>query len=191
MMKTWLNELRKKLDKKFYKEEVDEIVSYYEEMIEERKAKGESIDHILASYDINVLMKNITPEIVMKREHKTYLSLSKSTKQVILVLLSTPLLIPIGVTYVALIVTAVSLLIASVAMMFAGSVALISYLITLFSSTYPLIDHIGLLGIGLIGFSVMVLSAILLAKIVFVVIAGMLNIFAKVLKRGREHYETV
>lgn len=191
MMKSWLNELRKRLEKRFYEEEVDEIVLYYQEMIEERIEKGESIDLILSSYDIKEIIKNITPEIVMKRNHQTYQSVSKSTKQVILVLLSTPLLIPLGVTYIAMVVTAFSLLVASAAIAFSGCVAIIVYIIDLVSHAYPLIDTLGLLGLGMIGFSIMMLTSVIFAKLVFIIFSSMLKIFVKLLKKGRGYYETI
>ena len=51
-MKTWLRELERELKRRFYDEEVKDVLSYYEEMIQERLSSGEQLDDILESYNI-------------------------------------------------------------------------------------------------------------------------------------------
>jgi len=65
-MNAWLKELETLLKKKLYQDEVEEIISFYQEMIEERLEKGESIDHILASYDMKKIVKDVTLDSVLK-----------------------------------------------------------------------------------------------------------------------------
>jgi uncharacterized membrane protein len=96
MVKSWLSQLERKLGKSFYKDEVADVVGYYEEIINERIAQGEDESEVLKSYDIDQIVKEITPEVLMKRDHKTLKRVSKSTKQLILLLLSTPILIPLA-----------------------------------------------------------------------------------------------
>jgi len=79
-MKTWLKELERALRTKFYDDEVKDILNYYEEIINDRLSSGEKIDDILSGYEIKKIVKDMTPEILMKRENTSVLRVSKSTR---------------------------------------------------------------------------------------------------------------
>jgi uncharacterized membrane protein len=89
-MKTWLKELEKELRLRFYVNEVSDIISFYEEMIEDRLASGEDIEDILSDYDAKEIAKSMTTDVVMKRANDTYQAVVKSSKQLLKFLLSTP-----------------------------------------------------------------------------------------------------
>lgn len=183
-MNAWLKELETLLKKKLYQDEVEEIISFYQEMIEERLEKGESIDQILASYDMKKIVKDVTLDSVLKRDLGSYKNLSKSTKQILLLLVSTPLLLPLGIVYIAFIITAFSLLIAGIAVSISGIFGLIIYIIDLFQADLTFIDFIGILGIGIFSFSLLLLVALYLAKIVEVMFKVLLTWVTKFIKKG-------
>ncbi|MDX9691626.1 MAG: hypothetical protein RBT45_04160 [Acholeplasmataceae bacterium] len=188
-MKTWINQFELLLKKHFYDDEVEEIISYYQEMIEERVAKGELIDDVLASYDVKAIIKEITPDMIKKRDLGSYKILSKSTKQIMLLLLSTPILIPIGVLYIALIVTAFSFLIAGIAIGFSSIFGLVIYVIDLISSDLSFIHKLGILGIGIVSFSILLLLSLYMIKWVSWMSKVLLDFFIKVLNRGESQHE--
>ncbi len=188
-MNTWLNELDIQLKKKLYENEVEEIISYYQEMIEERLEKGELIDDILASYDMKKIIKDVTLDSVLKRDLGSYKILTKSTKQILLLLISTPLLLPLGIIYIAFIITAFSLLIAGIAVSISGVFGLIVYIIDLFQANLSFIDFMGILGIGIFAFSLLLLISLYLAKIVEVMFKVLLKWMTRFIKKGVTYRE--
>lgn len=188
-MNTWLKELDIQLKKKLYENEVEEIISYYQEMIEERLEKGELIDDILASYDMKKIIKDVTLDSVLKRDLGSYKILTKSTKQILLLLISTPLLLPLGIIYIAFIITAFSLLIAGIAVSISGVFGLIVYIIDLFQANLSFIDFMGILGIGIFAFSLLLLISLYLAKIVEVMFKVLLKWMTRFIKKGVTYRE--
>jgi uncharacterized membrane protein len=183
-MKAWIETFRTLLKKHFYDDEVDEIIAYYQEMIEERIEKGEKEADVLASYDMKEMIKDMVPEMIRKRDVKTYRVWSKSTKQMILLMLSTPVLIPLAVIYIALIITAFSFLIASFAIGASSIFGLFIYIIDLFTTDLSFIHQLGILGIGIVTFSLLILLAIHLSKWVIWLSNKLLKIFTSFIKRG-------
>ena len=188
-MNTWLNELENLLKKRLYQDEVEEIISYYQEIIEDRLEKGESIDQILASYDVKKIVKDVTLDSVLKRDLGSYRTLSKSTKQILLLLVSTPLLLPLGIVYIAFIITAFSLLIATIAVSFSGIFGLVIYMVDLVNADLSFIDFTGILGIGIFSFALLLLVAIYLAKVVEIMFKALLKLITRLLKRGVTPHE--
>src|SRR5690554_6181924 len=104
-MKKFLNELEKEAKKYFSKEETKEVVSYYEEIINERLANNEELENILSNYNVKVIIKNMIPEMITKRDFKSHKNTFKSFWQLLLIMLFTaPILIPLGIVYFALII---------------------------------------------------------------------------------------
>ncbi len=186
IMKTWIKELEKALSKHFYEDEVKDIISFYTEIIEDRKAQGESMDDILSDYDIKDIVKSMTPNVLMKRVNDTYSKTTKSMRQLLLLLLSTPILIPLGILYIALIIVAISLIIASVSILFSSLVGIFAIAIELSTSSLGMAEMFGLIGVSLMGFSFAILVSIWLYKIVWILSKKLLVVFSKLAQRGEE-----
>ena len=167
-MNAWLKELEKALKKKFYDEEVKDIISYYEEIINDRLSSGESIDHILSGYDIHKILKDMTPEILMKRENKSYVQVSKSTKQLLILLLGTPLLLPLGIFYVSILIFIFSMIIVAWVVLFSSFVGFGAFVIDMFQSGLSLPNTLGALGMGLMVFGLMTLISISLYQLMVI-----------------------
>ena len=185
-MKTWIRELEEALSKHFYEDEVKDIISYYTEMIEERKANGESIDDILSDYHIKDIVKSMTPNILMKRVNDTYGKTSKSIRQLLLLLLSTPILLPLGILYITLIVVAFSFIIASVTILFSSIIGIVALSVDISTSSLGLAEMFGLIGISLMSFSCAILISVWLYKVVWILSKKLLIVFSKLAQRGEE-----
>jgi uncharacterized membrane protein len=188
-MKTWLRELERELKRRFYDEEVKDVLSYYEEMIQERLSSGELIDDILESYNIRDIAKSITPEVIMKRTNDTYKKAVKSTKQLAAVLLSTPLLIPLGVLYLSLLVFAVSMMIASGAIILSSIVGGIAFLADISQSNLGTNEVMGLIGMILMTFSLMILFSLWMFRWIQILTKKLLYIFSKLARNKGEKNE--
>jgi uncharacterized membrane protein len=189
-MKTWLRELERELKRRFYDEEVKDVLSYYEEMIQERLSSGELIDDILESYNIRDIAKSITPEVIMKRTNDTYKKAVKSTKQLAAVLLSTPLLIPLGVLYLSLLVFAVSMMIASGAIILSSIVGGIAFLADISQSNLGTNEVMGLIGMILMTFSLMILFSLWMFRWIQILTKKLLYIFSKLARNKGEKNES-
>jgi len=181
-MKTWLKELERELKKRFYLTEIQGIVSYYEEMIQERVDNGEDIDDILSDYDPKEIAKSMTTDVVMKRANDTYLSIAKSSKQLMLFLLSTPLLIPLGFAYIIILIVFVSLLISLISVVFASLVAMVGIFISMYSSGLGQYEIMGTIGVALVVFSVLILVSLWLYKVIQMLAKSLIQIFSKLAK---------
>ena len=190
-MKTWLRELERELKRRFYDEEVKDVLSYYEEMIQERLSSGEQIDDILESYNIRDIAKSITPEVIMKRTNDTYKKAVKSTKQLVAVLLSTPLLIPLGVLYLSLLIFAVSMMIASGAVILSSIVGGIAFLADLSQSNLGTNEVMGLIGMLLMTFSLMILFSLWMFRWIQILTKKLLYIFSKLARNKGEKNESI
>ncbi|HBG33674.1 MAG TPA: hypothetical protein DEG42_07440 [Acholeplasmataceae bacterium] len=190
-MKTWLRELERELKRRFYDEEVKDVLSYYEEMIQERLSSGEQLDDILESYNIRDIAKSITPEVIMKRTNDTYKKAVKSTKQLVAVLLSTPLLIPLGVLYLSLLIFAVSMMIASGAVILSSIVGGIAFLADLSQSNLGTNEVMGLIGMLLMTFSLMILFSLWMFRWIQILTKKLLYIFSKLARNKGEKNESI
>ena len=190
-MKTWLRELERELKRRFYDEEVKDVLSYYEEMIQERLSSGEQLDDILESYNIRDIAKSITPEVIMKRTNDTYKKAVKSTKQLAAVLLSTPLLIPLGVLYLSLLIFAVSMMIASGAIILSSIVGGIAFLADLSQSNLGNNEMMGLIGMILMTFSLMILFSLWMFRWIQILTKKLLYIFSKLARNKGEKNESI
>ncbi len=181
-MKTWLKELERELKKRFYLTEAEGIVSYYEEMIQERIADGEDIGDILSDYDASEIAKSMTAEVVMKRANDTYKTVAKSSKQLMIFLLSTPLLIPLGLAYIIILIVCFSLMISLVSVIFASLVAMVGIFINMYQSGLGQNEIIGIIGIGLISLSFLILLSLWLYQVIQKLAQSLIKIFSKLAK---------
>ncbi len=184
-MQTWLKELERALATKFYADEVKDVISYYEEMINDRLANGEDEKSILASYDIKHIVKDMTPEVLMKRENKSYLQVSKSTKQLLILLLSSPILLPLGIIYVSMLIFIVSMMITAWVLLFSGVIGFGTYIYEMFGAGLSLPNIIGLVGFGLMMFGMVTLIGLWMLQFMVILWKKMIYWFSKLAhKRG-------
>lgn len=186
-MKAWLRELERALKRKFYEDEVRDIVGFYEEVINDRLSNDEKIDDILMSYDIQKIVKDMMPEVLMKRENKSYVQVSKSTKQLLILLLGSPLLLPLGIVYLSILIFVMSMILTAGILLVTGIIGFGSYVIDLLQSGLSLPNVVGTLGFGLMMFGMVVLLALWLYQLMIVIWKKLIFWFSKIaLKRG-EH----
>ncbi|PKK92851.1 MAG: hypothetical protein CVV61_07645 [Tenericutes bacterium HGW-Tenericutes-6] len=181
-MKTWLKELERELKKRFYLKEVEDILSYYEEMIQERIDSGEDIDDILSDYDPKEIAKSMTTDVVMKRANDTYTTIAKSSKQLMLFLLSTPLLIPLGFAYIIILIVFGSIMISLVSVVFASLVAMIGIFINMYQSGLGQNEILAIIGVSLIVFSFLILITLWLYQAIRRLAKSLIQFFSKLAK---------
>jgi uncharacterized membrane protein len=186
-MKTWLIEFEIALKKHFYADEVKRIVDYYEEMINDRVQAGEDEKEVLLEYNIDSIVKEMTLDVLAKRENNTPGYVVKSLKQLLIILLSTPFLIPIGALFLVVLIVLFSFTITSISIVFASLIVFIVFLIDLFSTGLSISETLGLLGISLMVISVIFLCAYWTFGFIYNLLKNMLTRFIKLayLKGGR------
>ena len=187
-MKTWLIEFEIALKKHFYTDEVKRIIDYYEEMINDRIQTGEDEKEVLAEYNIDSIVKEMTLDVLVKRENNTLGYVSKSLKQLLIILLSTPLLIPIGALFLVILILLFSIAITSFSIVFASLLVFIVFLIDLFSTGLTISETFGLLGISLMAISVIFLCSYWIFSFMYNLLKNMLTKFTKLAySKGGRH----
>lgn len=186
-MKAWLRELERALNKKFYKEEASDIVSYYEEMIEDRMSSGEDFEDIVKDYQIDQIVKSMTPEVLSKRNNNTYKKTAKSMGQLTSLLLSTPLLIPLGIMYVILLIIGFSMVVSILGIAFGAVIGLGSILANIVSIGIGTAESFALIGASVIGFAVAILVCSIILKIVWEISKLILKWFVKIARKGERN----
>jgi uncharacterized membrane protein len=187
-MKTWLIEFEIALKKHFYTDEVKRIVDYYEEMINDRIQAGEDEKEVLAEYNIDSIVKEMTLDVLVKRENNTLGYVTKSLKQLLIILLSTPLLIPIGALFLVILILLFSIAITSFSIVFASLLVFIVFLIDLFSTGLTISETFGLLGISLMAISVIFLCSYWIFSFMYNLLKNMLTKFTKLAySKGGRH----
>ncbi len=185
-MKTWLKDLERALKRKFYQEEVDDIISYYEEMINERLSSGESLDQILSSYDIQKIVVDMTPEVLMKRENNSYRKISKSTKQLLILLIGSPILFPLAIFYLSIMIFVFSMIMTSFIVLGSSLVGFIGFIVQLSTADLSIGSMIGMIGFALVVFSLMAIFALILLKWMAILWKKLLHWFSKLAYRKGE-----
>ena len=160
-MKTFIINWEKELKKYFSETETKEIVSYYKEIIQERLDHNEDLDDILASYDPKQIVKEMMPDVVIKRE-KTTKNMMRSTKGILLLLLTTPLLIPLGIVSLVLIIVFSAMIVTGFALVGGGFVVVMAYLVEVFRVDAGLSEQLVFVGTGLIGATVLSLVGMIM-----------------------------
>lgn len=183
-MKKFLNELEKESKKYLNNEEVKEVVSYYEEIINERLADNEKLENILDDYNVKVIVKNMIPEMITKRDFKSHKNIFKSFWQLLLIMLFTaPILIPLAIVYLALMIAFAAITLSGVAVMISGIIAVIPYFIEIINFSTKIEVVLGLGGIGLIGSAIILLVGYLFAKVSYTIIKQMIKGFSSLILR--------
>lgn len=185
-MKTWLKDLERALKRKFYQEEVEDILSYYEEMINERLSSGESLESIISSYNIEKIVTDMTPEVLMKRENDSYKKISKSTKQLLILLIGSPILFPLAIFYLSIMIFVFSMIITSFIVLGSSLVGFIGFMIQLMTADLSVGSMIGMLGFGLVVFSLMAIFSLILLKWMAILWKKLLHWFSKLAYRKGE-----
>ncbi len=187
-MNKFLSDLRNELNKRnLYQSEIDEIVSYYEEIINDRIDAGEQLDHILSGYDVKVIARNSFPQALQRRSDEDKSAVSKNVWNLILFLFSIPVLIPVGILYVVFIVVIFALVVACFAVVVSGVVAILSLIIQLTLMNSDLGSSLIVVGFILTAISIAVLLLTLLTKGLWYIVKYSVGFIAKLVSGGKKH----
>jgi|SRR5690554_1699153 len=150
--------IRKKLNG-FKKEEVDGIIEYYDELVNDKIESGLSEEEVISSFgDIDDMINEIKANLVMERSEKREANVLKNFL-IILGVISSPILLPLAIVF-SLVFFIILLVI--VILLFSFSVSAIAVLLSVVLASIELIftsREIGLtlilLGSGLIASSLL------------------------------------
>lgn len=184
----WLMSLKEELSRYFSENEKEEIISYYEEMIDDRLDQGESIEHILDDYDAKKIAKYMIPEVISKRK-QTEKTTSDNAWLIALLLFSTPILIPLGVVYLSLMVVAISLIFSGIAVMVSGVGAVIVQVIRGVTLGLAFPELLVSIGVSLLALVVCLAVGYWLVKVSWWLIQQLAIWFSRLIIRKREEHE--
>lgn len=170
------------------KEEKEDILKYYTEMISDRLENGEDLNQIESTIKYEDIRKQYYPVTLNKRENKKSKESFSTSGKLLLYLFTSPLWIPLALAYL-LIVLAIFLV----------SLSMIIVMIVLpITLVYIMIEQIVLgltLGNGILLFGFLLLAISLIFALVFYINKAVIKlnnlfikIFSKVIfKRGAKH----
>ncbi len=181
--KRWFNSLKKELDRFFSDEESREIMNYYEEMFNEKLDNGEDIDHVLDHYDPKKIAKQMIPEVVSRRSVE---KVKSNAWLVLLILFSTPILIPLGIVYLTLMIVAVVLIFTGFIVAASSIFGIFGFIIQLVMSGVTGANLLLAIGIGLIGLAILMGVGYLLTKVSWVVLKQLSIWFSKLITRKKD-----
>jgi uncharacterized membrane protein len=184
-MEKWLKTLEQKLSKKFKKEEVDEVISYYEEMMNDRLENGESIDDIIKSYHMATIERDMLVSEISKREVNSLRDLTKVVIQFFLILIATPLWIPIAVLYFVSYVIVFVFFIVSISIFVSGIAAIIYYIAIAFNDITSFLEVTGYLGVGLIVMAILSLVSLGFYRVSQWIAKNLFKVFVNFVKKYR------
>ncbi|MFA6801321.1 MAG: DUF1700 domain-containing protein [Acholeplasmataceae bacterium] len=189
-LKTWLIQFEKELTNYFDKKETDEILTYYEEMVNDKLDEGRDIDEVLSSYEPKKLAKQLIPQVLSKRAVKSK-DTSHNAWLVVLILFSSPILIPLGIVYISLMIVAASLVISGGAVIIGGAFSVIMYLFQVFTMGLAAPELFVSIGMGLIAFSILSTLGYFMFKISWYIFKQLAIWFSRLIVRKRENYENI
>lgn len=177
----FLNELRSSL-KQFKEDEVKEIISYYDEMINDRLEEGKTEETVIESLgSIKLISARIQSDLMNVRlsqpDNKNIVK-SSNNFFIVLMLCASPALIPLGIAFFAVFI---SLFITFGALIFSFGVTAIALIVAAIPATIIAVSNIGI-GSGLLVFGVMlILTGVFALLTVAMISAGgeMLNFIIK------------
>ena len=184
----WFKMLDQELTKYFNEKEKKDIISYYEELIDDRLDQRESIDDVLDAYDPKKIAKLMIPEVMSKRSNSNQ-QMTKNIWLIVLILFSTPILIPLGVVYLSLMISAFSVLISGGAVIVAGIGAVITQIIRSLSMGLAFSQLILTIGIALLALFVCLFIGYYLIKISWWVLQHLAIWFSQLIIRKRHKNE--
>ncbi|MDR1697419.1 MAG: hypothetical protein LBR37_00655 [Erysipelotrichaceae bacterium] len=104
--------LRRELSASFYtNEEIDEVVSYYLEIINDRVDAGERLEQVLFDYPPRKIALSFASEAYQRREVKTKRDSGNVVGKVVKYTFLTPFLIPLGILLIVFLIVAGALVI--------------------------------------------------------------------------------
>ena len=184
-MDKWLKTLEQRLSKKFNKTEVDEVVSYYEEIINDRLEYGESIEDILKNYHMATIERDMMVSEISKREVNSIQDLLKIVFQFFFILIATPLWIPIAVIYFVSYVIVFVFFIVSISIFISGLAAIIYYIAIAFTDVTSFLEVTGYIGIGLVVMSILSFVSLWFYKISQWIAKNLFKVFVNLIKKYR------
>lgn len=144
-MEKILKEIKKNL-KGLNKDELDDILAYYEELINDRLDSGESLKEIEESLNYKEIRSEFLPKSLNKRENIKIKESIGSSNRLLIFLLTSPIWIPLGITYLVIIfslyIVIFSLFIAAISIPFAVILELINRIVFI-TNTGSLLISIG------------------------------------------------
>ncbi|MDY0277665.1 MAG: DUF1700 domain-containing protein [Acholeplasma sp.] len=111
------------------KSERENIISYYEEMINDRLENNESLKEIDESFNYKAIRKEHLPEILNKRYNKNIKDSMRTSAKLLLFLFASPILIPLAVVYLAVLVVIFSMILTGVVLMITVPLAIIAFIV--------------------------------------------------------------
>lgn len=184
-MEKWLKTLEALLLKKFKQSEVDGVIDYYREMISERVEHGEQLESVLSSYHMKTIEKEMMVNRLSKIDITSSKELIKRMVQFFLILISTPLWIPIAVIYFVLFILVAVLTFTSVVIFVSGIVSLAYYGVTGFNQSTSLLELMLYIGLALIVFSLLSLISIGLFRTSKQLAKKLYEVFMKLVNKNR------
>lgn len=184
-MEKWLKTLEQRLSKKFNKTEVDEVISYYEEIINDRLEHGEAIEDILKNYHMATIERDMMVSEISKREVNSIQDLFKIVFQFFFILIATPLWIPIAVIYFVSYVIVFVFFVVSVSIFFSGLVAIIYYIAVAFTDMTSFLEVTGYIGVGLVVMSILSLISLWFYKVSQWIAKNLFKVFVNLIKKYR------
>ncbi len=184
-MEKWLRALEAYLLKKFNQEEVNIVIDYYKEMISERVEHGENIDDVLASYQMKTIRKDMTVDLLSKRNITTPKEFVRSIVQFFVILLTTPLWIPLAIMYFVLFLLLGIFAIVAGIIFVAGIISIIFYTIEAFGQNYNTMETLGYVGLVLISISILSLVSIGIYRLCDRSAKSLYCIFMKLVRKDR------
>ncbi len=149
--KRWFTSLNSELSKYFNVDEKQEIVDYYEEMINDKLDAGQNIDYILNQYDPKQIARSMIPKVVSNRtSDKKNKTTKKNIWLILVILFTTPLWIPIGVVFLVLVILAFVFVVTGFALMASGVGFIFTEFITMFGQGLVFNELALQLGVSLI-----------------------------------------
>lgn len=187
-MDKFLKALALELKKKnLYQSEIDEILAYYEEIISDRYENGEAMDRIIESYDIRLISRMAFPQALSKRAPETKKEVSKNIGGLLLFLFSIPILIPLGVLYLAFIIVIFSLILAGFAVGVSGILGFIAVILQLVQTSASVGTSLVVVGLYVFGISLAMLVMYYVIYAFGFLLKGSVKIISKLLSGGRQY----
>lgn len=181
----WFKMLDAELDKYFDEKEKHEIISYYQEMMDDKLEHGDDIDEVLDAYEPQAIARQMIPEVMTRRKH-TVKKASSNAWLIVLLLFSTPILIPLGVVYLSLMIVALSLIISGVAVMISGFGAVVIQIVRSLSMGLAFSDMMLSIGIALVALVICLLVGYALVSVSWWLLQHLAIWFSKLIIRKRD-----
>lgn len=184
-MKLFLKNLKLYAQRYLNKNETNELVNYYEEMINERLLNGENIEDITNEYNIEEIVKESLPDFILKRNDRVF----KNSYLVLLLLFSMPLLLPFALTYLAILIVLLSILVSFAIVSVSGILFIIPYMVETLKYATSIDQVLGFTAIGLIISASIFYIGYLLATLDYMFLKWNIKVFLNIFIKKRGQHE--